>query len=1150
MQIFFFGVVILFTLTTPLCSCAVTTLNETDRTALKSLLDEWKLRLTDINMDGTQVECPVYNSSATVSVACDARGRIVQLSLPNRGISGTIPVSVSKLGTTLRYLTLSSNRLIGAIPQSFRALGQIRSLVLNNNSLSGSLDETTIALWQSLTTLMLSDNRFSGSLPTFTNNKNLRNIELQNNNMSGSFALQFCSNSSCLSLTKISLNNNNLSGTIPDFFADRCPNLTMIDFSSNHFQGTIPGKLITALPALQYLILSFNRLQGTFPQLVVEEGLPLVSHMVDLRINWNELSGLLDLTRYFELGWSATLRRLDADNVMGEFILKLPETINGGCALVYLRLDNTAIQGGLPRSLANCKAFNSISARNCSLQGTLPPEYGLAWGSSLITFRVTNNSLLTGPIPEEYLQHWSNIESFFLQNNALSGPVNLTQLFTSCLALKELDWSWNEFTGLIPPSTPLPPKIQYLHLSHAKFAGTIPSVWSDASDLIEISLVSNHVFGTLPAAFTKLRSLDMLAVADNSISGTIPVSWARGGLQSITILVLQGNAKLTGPVPPLMLISSPLKRLLTICDTGLCGSALTASVPALFCLDLNQSWSYLQNNPLQYISKDVPCGGGPPPIPGTNPTHTVTAEGFVVDDEPSSLSIADVTQVAQGITAPLSIVASLMSGADALDVQILAGILQSDCMRPAAMDNTKRTDDGGGGDGKSNLLATFTSPFAGAGSAAAVLGNISIGVVVFVVHLALVWVQEYRTRRAAPFRRHRRRRASSAPSSVSTKSLLNVIASPLALFGTTIAATVRFPNLTITLLYFFSGGIARAAVQGAAPATSLHGGGRAAGLDAVGIVVLLVACIWLAGLVLGCEVILYRQHIRGTGGGGSEPLQYLTFERRVFTPLSRWVLPRGEWTIPVDKLQSVGSLVNPFVDCRARIWIVIPLVNWVLQGLSSIPQYSEATCDALQALSILLLVGLALLMAVVQPHRVALVSCMTSMISLLTAGIVLAGLLYRRGNGSQASQSAVDAMTLITTFVILISKLLLVAVLALEKVLRRGRDAPMSRREEAPLELAVLMDGHPDSTPVHLLSDSVLSTLLAINNDSRVAMMSSPGGSTSLTSSFRASNTASFRMNESFARMNDSIPSVESSPLQQLIELIVSGGSATATSAT
>ncbi len=90
-------------------------------------------------------------------------GRVVEVSLANQGLDGTIPAGFGNL-SALTTLNLSSNSLTGTIPSEIGNLSSLQSLSLDSNRLTGQIPEELNNL-TNLTRWRLAGNNFTGCAP-------------------------------------------------------------------------------------------------------------------------------------------------------------------------------------------------------------------------------------------------------------------------------------------------------------------------------------------------------------------------------------------------------------------------------------------------------------------------------------------------------------------------------------------------------------------------------------------------------------------------------------------------------------------------------------------------------------------------------------------------------------------------------------------------------------------------------------------------------------------------------------------------------------------------------------------------------------------------------------------------------------------------
>nr|GMD87497.1 receptor protein kinase CLAVATA1-like [Ipomoea batatas] len=242
----------------------------------------------------------LYGNSLTGHIPAEISGleSLVELDLSENNMMGEIPQSLAEL-KSLVLINLFRNKFQGTIPAFIGDLPKLEVLQVwsNNftselpckslynvhvekNSLSGTIPPGFFNL-RLLNRLHLQDNYFSGELPIKMLAKNLTDLDLHNNRISGEIppALGNLEN-----LWKLSLHSNSLTGEIPASIA-QCTQLNTFDLSANNLTGKIP-KEISSLECLNALNLSRNLLTGSVPS-----ELGLMNSLTVLDLSFNDFSG-------------------------------------------------------------------------------------------------------------------------------------------------------------------------------------------------------------------------------------------------------------------------------------------------------------------------------------------------------------------------------------------------------------------------------------------------------------------------------------------------------------------------------------------------------------------------------------------------------------------------------------------------------------------------------------------------------------------------------------------------------------------------------------------------------------------------------------------------------------------------------------------
>ncbi|KAH7664695.1 Non-specific serine/threonine protein kinase protein [Dioscorea alata] len=180
-------------------------------------------------------------------VACNKNGKVANISLQGKGLTGSISPSIVQL-KCLSGLYLHYNVLSGEIPKEISNLTELTDLYLNVNNLSGNIPEE-LGSMASLQVLQLCYNQLTGSIPTKIGSLNrLAVLALQSNHLSGAIPASL---GDLTQLMRLDLSFNHLFGSIPVKLA-QIPQLIVLDLRNNTLSGSVPPELKRLNEGFQY----------------------------------------------------------------------------------------------------------------------------------------------------------------------------------------------------------------------------------------------------------------------------------------------------------------------------------------------------------------------------------------------------------------------------------------------------------------------------------------------------------------------------------------------------------------------------------------------------------------------------------------------------------------------------------------------------------------------------------------------------------------------------------------------------------------------------------------------------------------------------------------------------------------------------------
>ena len=215
-------------------------------------------------------------------VTVDESGRVTELHLSAKQLSGTIPAELGQL-SSLERLFFNTNQLSGTIPAELGQLSSLEFLSFDRNQLSGAIPVELGGL-SSLEHLVLSTNELTGAIPRELGNlSSLDSLWLEHNQLSGSIPAELGELSS---LKYAFLGKNQFSGAIPKEMGN-LSNMEILTLDETQVSGSIPAEL-GGLSKLTTLILQSNMLSGAIPA-----ELGNLSNLLLLGLGRNQLSGAI-----------------------------------------------------------------------------------------------------------------------------------------------------------------------------------------------------------------------------------------------------------------------------------------------------------------------------------------------------------------------------------------------------------------------------------------------------------------------------------------------------------------------------------------------------------------------------------------------------------------------------------------------------------------------------------------------------------------------------------------------------------------------------------------------------------------------------------------------------------------------------------------
>ncbi|KAL5857019.1 hypothetical protein ACOSQ3_004477 [Xanthoceras sorbifolium] len=295
---------------------------------------------------------------------------------------------------------------------------------------------------------------------------------------------------------------------------------------------------------------------------------------------------LVFLSSFASFSHQATCNKLDQESLLSlQLDISSPPlnwTSSGDCCLwegitcdasgnvTHLWLPLKGLIGTVSPSIGNLRHLSHLNLSHNGLFGPLPTssfsslirlefldlsfnrltgEFPSSLLSNHIKLVNLSSNLFHGLIPSSFFQQAGNLMSFNVSNNSFTGPIPSSAWIDSFCSVRLLDFSYNDFSGHIPPGIGNCSKLQTFRAGFNNLSGPLPDDIYTATSLEKLSLAVNGISGIISNGIVQLQRLTALELYSNQLTGLIPKDI--GKLTKLRHLLLHINY-LSGSLPPSM----------------------------------------------------------------------------------------------------------------------------------------------------------------------------------------------------------------------------------------------------------------------------------------------------------------------------------------------------------------------------------------------------------------------------------------------------------------------------------------------------------------------------------------------------------------------------------------------------------------------
>ncbi|KAM3737770.1 hypothetical protein ACB098_09G081500 [Castanea mollissima] len=351
--------------------------------------------------------------------------------------SSIIPTSIGMSLDFTIFLSLSSNKFHGDIPQSLCNGIFLLVLDLSNNSLTGTIPQCFYTMSETLRVLNLRRNNLSGSISDkFPGNCGIQTLSLNGNLLKGKLPNSLAS---CTYLEVLDIGNNYIEDVFPCYLKN-ISSLRVLILRSNKFNGSIDcGGPNTSWPMLQIIDLASNNFTGQLPRKYFSTWKAMLDEEDKVRSMINHLQCSFHFGQfYYQNKITVTSKGLDIEQVKILTVFTsidisdnklegpIPETIGELKSLYVLNLSHNALMGKIPLSLGNLSQLESLDLSSNKITGEIPMQ--LCYLTFLEALNLSFNQLV-GPIPQG--KQFGTLSNYsYIHNKELCG-FPLTTRYTS-----------------------------------------------------------------------------------------------------------------------------------------------------------------------------------------------------------------------------------------------------------------------------------------------------------------------------------------------------------------------------------------------------------------------------------------------------------------------------------------------------------------------------------------------------------------------------------------------------------------------------------------------------------------------------------------------------------------------------------------------